>query len=71
MPIDITINSVTGNSPYDVYICDNPVTVCIYVDTVNSFPYTFLVPTILSSQNDFNLKVVDNTNCTVYETLTL
>lgn len=71
MPIDITINSVTGNSPYDVYICDNPVTVCIYVDTVNSFPYTFSVPTILSSQNDFNLKVVDNTNCTVYETLTL
>jgi hypothetical protein len=71
MPTDITINSVNGSSPYDVYLCDNPVTICIYIDTINTTPYVFQVPSIMESQNDFNLKVVDNNGCTVYELVTI
>jgi hypothetical protein len=71
MPIDITINNITGSSPYDIYICDDPVTTCIYVNTINSLPYQFEVPPIMSTNTIFNLKVVDNNGCTTYENLTL
>ena len=71
MPIDITINNITGSSPYDIYICDDPVTTCIYVDTISSLPYQFEVPSVMSTNTIFNLKVVDNNGCTTYENLTL
>ena len=71
MPIDITINNISGASPYDIYLCDNPVTFCVYIDTISSLPYVFEVPSLMSNDNDFNLKVVDNNGCSVYETLIL
>lgn len=71
MPIDITINNITGSSPYDIYICDDPVTTCIYINTINSLPYQFEVPSIMSTNTIFNLKVVDNNGCTTYENLTI
>lgn len=69
MPTDITLNNITGTSPYDVYVCDDPITVCIYVNTINSFPYSFQIPTILTSQGSVNLKIVDNNNCVIYQNL--
>lgn len=71
MPTDITINNISGASPYDIYLCDNPITVCVYISTISSLPYQFEVPGVLSNENDFNLKIVDNNGCTVYETLTI
>ena len=67
MPTQITINSISGVSPYDVYLCDNPITTCIWIDTIISsqLPYIFDVPSILESQTIFNLKVIDNNNCQV------
>ncbi len=67
MPIQITIDSITGASPYDIYICDNPITTCVYIDTISgsSIPYTFLVPTYLEGLVNFNLKVVDNNDCEI------
>lgn len=71
MPIDITINNITGSSPYDIYICDDPVTTCIYVNTISSLPYQFEVPSVMSTNTIFNLKVVDNNGCTTYQNLTI
>lgn len=71
MPIDITINNISGASPYDVYLCDNPVSVCVYIDTVSSLPYIFQVPSLMSNDNDFNLKIVDNNGCTTYQYLSI
>jgi hypothetical protein len=71
MPIDITINNISGASPYDVYLCDNPVSVCVYIDTVSSLPYVFQVPSLMSNDNDFNLKIVDNNGCTTYQYLSI
>ena len=71
MPIDITINNISGASPYDVYLCDNPVSVCVYIDTVSSLPYIFQVPSLMSNDNDFNLKIVDNNGCTTYQYLSV
>jgi hypothetical protein len=69
MPIDITINNISGASPYDVYLCDNPVTFCVYIDTISSLPYLFEVPSVMSNDNDFNLKIVDNNGCISYQYL--
>jgi len=69
MPTQITINSISGVSPYDVYLCDNPLTTCIWIDTIISsqLPYIFDVPSIMESQTSFNIKVIDDNNCTVID----
>jgi hypothetical protein len=73
MPTEITITSVSGATPFDVYICDDPITLCVYVDTitVSNVPFSFNVPSILDGQTSYNLKVVDNNGCSVEDNLTL
>ena len=71
MPKIITINNITGSTPFNLSLCDNPVTVCVYVATISTLPYSFEIPTILQSQDDFNLKVEDNNGCINYSTLTI
>lgn len=67
MPIDITISSITGTSPYDVYICDTGNTTCIYVNTINSgsLPYTFTVPLIFENLPGYNVRVIDDIDCII------
>ncbi len=71
MPTNITINNITGTTPFNIYLCDNLSTVCVYIDTISTFPYSFDVPTIMDSQNEFNLKIVDNNGCVKYDTLSV
>jgi hypothetical protein len=67
MPTDITISTINGQDPFDVYVCDSGITVCYYVDTINSgdLPFTFQVPIIYSNLTSFNIKVVDDNNCPI------
>lgn len=69
MPTQITINTISGVQPYDIYICDDPVTTCIYISTISTVPYVFNVPTLLDGQSSYNLKIVDNNGCSVEENL--
>jgi hypothetical protein len=71
MPTQITINTISGVQPYDVYICDDPVTTCIYVSTISTVPYVFNIPTLLDGQSSYNLKIVDDNGCSVIENLVL
>ena len=73
MPTDITINNISGSTPFDVYVCDTGYTSCIYVSTISSgdFPYTFEIPQVYSSLTDFIVKVVDNNDCVVTDTVTV
>jgi hypothetical protein len=71
MPTDININSISGSSPYKIYLCNTPKTFCVYIDTISTTPYQFQVPTIMINDNEFVLKVVDNNNCTTFSFLTL
>jgi len=73
MPTDITINDISGTTPFDIYVCDNPITSCIYISTITTgdTPYTFSVPLVMEGMTDFNLKVVDDNNCIVYQNLIL
>jgi hypothetical protein len=73
MPTTVTISGVTGATPFDIYLCDSPITTCIYINTVNSgsFPYNFNVPDILENITTYNLKVVDNNGCITTTNLTI
>jgi hypothetical protein len=73
MPIDITINNISGSTPFDVYVCDTGYTSCIYVSTIVSgdLPYTFEIPPVYSSLTDFIVKIVDDNNCVVIDTVTV
>lgn len=73
MPTTITINGVTGASPYDIYLCDDPITTCIYISTITSpsLPYSFDVPNIMENQSNFNVKIVDDNGCEVIENLSV
>lgn len=64
---EITISNITGAAPFNVYICDNTYTTCIYIDTIYYFdlPYSFLVPNILVSQVDVGIKLIDANNCII------
>jgi hypothetical protein len=70
MPKLVTINNITGSSPYNVYLCDNPMTSCVWIDTVSTLPYSFNVPSLLESQTDYTLKVQDDNGCINYTILT-
>jgi hypothetical protein len=73
MGTNITITSITGISPYDVYVCDTGYTTCIYVSTINSgnLPYSFMIPSIFSSLTDFVVKVIDDNDCTIIENISI
>ena len=73
MGTNITISSITGITPYDVYVCDTGYTTCIYVSTINSgnLPYSFMIPSIFSSLTDFVVKVIDDNDCTIIENINI
>ena len=65
MAVQVTINSLTGTSPYDVYICDNMLSNCVYISTISSPPYVFDVPAPLDAQSELCVKVVDSNGCII------
>lgn len=67
MIIEVTINDITGQTPYDVYICDSGATTCIYVDTIISIPYSFDVPQSFSNLSSYGVKIIDNNNCNIFK----
>jgi hypothetical protein len=70
MPTTITINNITGVTPYNVYVCPNPSTTCVYIDTITSIPYSFDIPSFMDGQTSYILKVIDDNDCIITETLT-
>ena len=69
MSVQVTVNNITGSTPFQVYICDDPINTCAYVNTISSFPYVFQIPQILEGQASYNLKIIDNNGCIIIENL--
>lgn len=65
MPVSITINAVTGQSPYNVYICQSNGTGCFYVDTTATIPFTFNIPSPYDTATAYMLKLIDANNCVI------
>lgn len=73
MSTQITITNISGVPPFNVYLCDNPITLSIYIDTISTsmFPYNVVIPPIWNNLTSFNVKVIDNINCESILNLTL
>jgi len=64
MSQEVTISSVTANTPVDIYYCDSMSASCVYVATVSTFPYTFDVLDPYD-YGDFVIKIVDTQSCEI------
>lgn len=62
MSQQVTITSVTANTPVEIYYCDSMSASCVYVSTVSVFPYTFSVPPPYDEENII-IKIVDTQSC--------
>ena len=67
MPIDITINDISGQTPFDVYVCNTGQTYCVYSATITSgdLPYTFEVPIPFLNSEGVNLRIIDDNDCQI------
>jgi hypothetical protein len=58
----ITITSITANTPVEIYYCGPTSGDCIYVATISTVPYTFEVPSPVDYSN-YLIKIVDTNGC--------
>jgi len=65
MTTQVTITNRTGQTPYDIYICQSGGTGCLYIATINSTPYIFNIPKPYDVYNSYMLKVIDNKGCVI------
>lgn len=65
MPVNVTINSVTGTTPYDIYVCDPYGNSCFYISTKSSFPFSFDIPQPNDTFNEYMIKLIDGNGYTI------
>lgn len=65
MAVEVTINNVTGQTPYNVYICQSSGVGCIYISTVSTIPYSFIIPPPYDGEDEYMLKLIDNNSCII------
>jgi hypothetical protein len=67
MPTTITVNSITGSTPFDVYLCLSGGSPCYYVKSIGSgeLPYNFSVPKPIQDFSYYCLKIVDANGCII------
>ena len=68
MSQQVTITSVTANTPVDIYYCDSFSASCVFVSSESVFPYTFTVPSPYDETN-IVIKIEDNNGCIDGETI--
>ncbi len=65
MALQVTINDITGVTPFDIYICQSDGTGCFYMKTISSTPYVFDIPVPYDTSIEYMLKVVDRNGCII------
>ena len=73
MAKQITINTLTGSSPYNIYLCTNTFTQCTWVSTINDsfIPYSFLIPANYENLSTVGVKVIDFDKCEIKSTINI
>lgn len=66
MGSSITITSITGTSPYQVYVCNVLGASCNYVGSATTMPYTVVLPAMYDSAPAVMIKVIDSLNCETF-----
>jgi hypothetical protein len=62
MAVQVFIESITGKSPFDIYICQVNNSNCLYVDRITETSYSFFIPFPYDNLNEYMLKIVDANN---------
>jgi hypothetical protein len=67
MEVQVTINNITGQTPFDIYVCQVDGSGCFYISTItnSSFPYIFDIPSPNNSSPNYMVKAIDNNNCVI------
>lgn len=65
MPLTVSITNITGQSPYDVYICQPTGTNCFYMARTSTVPYSFIIPPPYDQSTSYMLKIIDAQNCII------
>jgi len=65
MGVQVTINGITGESPFNIYVCQSNGTGCFYVTTTSTFPYSFEIPPPYDTSTSYLVKAIDNTGCSI------
>ena len=65
MDIQVTINNITGETPYEIYLCQGDGTGCFYMATISTLPYVFNIPPPYNSSLQYMLKIIDNNGCII------
>jgi hypothetical protein len=65
MAVLVTINNITGATPFDIYICQSNGSGCFFIDTISTLPYQFDIPSPYNTSTSYMLKVIDNNNCVI------
>ena len=65
MAIQVTINGITGQSPYNIYICQPDGSGCFYINTITTTTYDFEIPSPYDISPEYMLKIVDYNNCII------
>lgn len=65
MGIEVQINDITGQTPFDVYICQSGGTGCFYITRITEPPYTFTIPYPYNVSTAYMLKIIDANNCII------
>jgi hypothetical protein len=67
MEVQVTINDISGQTPYDIYVCQVDGSGCFYISTItdSSFPYVFEIPAPYNSSPNYLIKAIDANDCII------
>lgn len=65
MGTQISILGITGQSPFNIFVCQTGGTQCIFIDEVDYPPFEFIIPQPYDTLNSYMLKIVDGNNITI------
>ena len=65
MEVQVTINNISGQTPFDIYVCQVDGTGCFYISTTSVIPYVFDIPAPYNNSVAYMLKVIDSNNCII------
>jgi hypothetical protein len=65
MSIAVNILGITGDSPFDIYICQSGGTDCYYMTTTSNTSLSFDIPPPYDVSVSYMLKVIDSKGCII------
>lgn len=61
----LTIDAVTGITPYQIFLCNPDGSSCFYISTTSTIPYSFQIPVPYDSNTSYRLKLIDGNGCII------